>query len=128
MRLLLDTHTLLWIVTDDEKLGKKAKLLYLDNQNDIYLSIASIWEMAIKTSLNKLELGDTLENFVAHHIKGNNIRILNIGLSHLYKIENLPFHHRDPFDRLIIAQSMAENYPILSSDNRFDLYPVNRIW
>ena len=63
MRLLLDTHTLLWIVTDDEKLGEKAKLLYLDNQNDIYLSIASIWEMAIKTSLNKLELGDTLENF-----------------------------------------------------------------
>ena len=84
--------------------------------------------MAIKISIGKLSIDYPLQEFVDHHIKGNDIKIMQIELPHIIKIEKLPFHHRDPFDRLIISQGMVEDIPIISSDDRFDSYPVKRIW
>lgn len=128
MNLVLDTNAFLWIVSDDKKLSRKAKKLFLNKSNEIYLSAASIWEMAIKISLGRLTLDEPLESFIETHAVGNNIKILDIRSKHLYKIENLPFHHRDPFDRIIIAQCMIENYFIVGSDKAFDSYPVSRVW
>ena len=128
MDYLIDTHTLLWIVTDSPKLSIQAKDLYLNPENNIFISLASIWEMAIKSSLNKLTLEKSLEEFVDEHIKDNDIQILNIELPHILRIEKLPFHHRDPFDRLIISQQIENNLPIIGSDEEFDKYDVTRIW
>lgn len=128
MKYLIDTHTLLWIVTNDPKLSAKAKDLYLDSENEIFISMASIWELSIKSSLGKISLEQPLDEFVDEHVKGNDIRILKIELSHVLRIENLPFYHRDPFDRLIISQSIEDNIPIIGSDKTFDSYPIKRIW
>lgn len=128
MKYIIDTHTLLWIVTDDTKLSKKAKNIYLNSKNYIFFSIISIWEMAIKISLKKLSIDLSLQDFIKKHIKGNDIRILNIELQHILLLENLHYHHRDPFDRLIISQAIKENIPIISSDKLFDSYPIKRIW
>lgn len=128
MNLLLDTHTLLWILTDDKKLSKTVKELFLSEENEIYISVASIWEIAIKVSIGRLNLSEPLKEFVQNHIKGNDIKILAVDAEDTYPIETLPFHHKDPFDRLIIAQSMTRNYPILSADVEFDAYPIKRIW
>ena len=128
MSYLIDTHTLLWIVTDSPKLSDRAKELYLDSENKIMISLASIWELAIKSSLDKLTLEKPLEDFVDEHIKGNDIEILNIELPHILRIETLPFYHRDPFDRLIISQQIENNLTIIGADEIFDKYDVIRIW
>ena len=128
MKYLIDTHTLLWIVTDSPKLSNKAKKLYLESENKILFSMASIWELAIKSSLGKLSLEKTLDDFVDEHIKGNDIQILDIELPHILRSEQLLFHHHDPFDRLIISQLIENNLSIIGSDEAFDLYKVNRIW
>ncbi|MCD4691864.1 MAG: type II toxin-antitoxin system VapC family toxin [Calditrichales bacterium] len=128
MKYLIDTHTLLWIVTNDPKLSAKAKDLYLDSENEIFISMASIWELSIKSSLGKISLEQPLDEFVDEHVKGNDIRILKIESPHVLRIENLPFYHRDPFDRLIISQSIEDNIPIIGSDKTFDSYPIKRIW
>jgi len=128
MKYLLDTHALLWITTNDPKLSKKAKNIYLDAENEILLSIVSIWELAIKSSIGKITFQKDLDDFVDVHIKGNNIEILKIELPHVLRIEKLPFHHRDPFDRLIIAQAIEDNLKILGADNTFDKYKIKRIW
>lgn len=128
MRYLFDTHTLLWLTTDNIALTKKARTIFLDSENDIYFSSASLWEMAIKISINKLILKESLEDFTRNHIIGNDIQILKIELPHIYRVERLPFHHRDPFDRLVISQAIEDNIPIISSDEIFDKYTVTRIW
>lgn len=128
MEYLADTHTLLWIVTDDNKLSSKVKKLFLDEQNEIFISVASLWEIAIKVSLKRLELGQSLNDFYLNHIIGNKIRLLDIKVEHLSALETLKLHHRDPFDRLIICQSMVEKIPILSNDKVFSKYPIKRIW
>jgi len=128
MKYLLDTHTLLWIVTNDPRLSKKAKNAYLNSENLICFSIASLWEMAIKISLKKLSIEEPLSEFIQNQIKANDIKFLNIEVPHILALENLAYHHRDPFDRLIIAQSIHEDITILSSDKIFDLYPIKRFW
>jgi len=128
MKYLLDTHTLLWIIADDPRLSKKAKNAYLNSENFIFFSVASLWEMAIKISLKKLSIEEPLNEFIQNHIKGNDIKFLNIEIPHILSLENLAYHHRDPFDRLIVAQSIHENISILSSDKIFDLYPIKRVW
>jgi PIN domain nuclease of toxin-antitoxin system len=125
---LLDTHALLWIVTDDNQLSNKAKKLFLDEKNEIFISIASLWEIAIKVSLERLELGQSLTDFYYKHVIGNKIRLLDIKIEHLAVLEALEFYHRDPFDRLIICQALVEEIPVLSSDKIFSKYPIKRIW
>jgi PIN domain nuclease of toxin-antitoxin system len=128
MECLLDTHALLWIVTDDAQLSKKARKIFLDEENEIFISIASLWEIAIKVSLKRLILGQSLNEFYIRHVIGNKIRLLDIEVEHLAELENLEFHHRDPFDRLIISQAIVEKIPILSSDKTFSNYPIKRVW
>ena len=128
MKYLIDTHTLLWIVTKDQKLSEKAKKLYLNTENLIFFSLASVWEIVIKISLKKLVIEESLKDFIQSQIKGNDIKILNIEIKHILSLENLPYYHRDPFDRLIISQSMNENIPVLGFNKVYDLYPIKRIW
>ena len=127
MKLLLDTHTFLWFVNDNPKLSDRLKDLIEDTSNVSYLSVASLWEMSIKFNLGKLTLDPNYEEFVEREVTTSAIQLLNIELEHLRVNSTLPFHHRDPFDRLIIAQSIAENIPIVSVDSAFDKYSVNLI-
>jgi len=128
MEYILDTHILLCIVDDNPKLSKNVKSIYLNPSNDMYISLASIWELVIKISLQKLIIEDSITNFIKKHIRGNNITILDITLNHIIGLENLPYYHRDPFNRLIISQSILEKIPIISNDKSFDKYPIKRVW
>lgn len=128
MKILLDTQTFLWIISDAPELSKKAKKAFLDQENDLFLSLASIWEMAIKSSLGKLELKQPLEKFIPMQLQENSIFQLDISFRHVVGVTALPFHHRDPFDRLIISQAIHEKLPVLSSDEAFDAYNIQRLW
>jgi len=128
MRLLLDTHSFLWFLLDDPKLSQTAKDSIADSDNDIEISPASYWEIAIKISLKKYSLPEPYEQFMERELATNQFRILPIEPKHTAALTSLPFHHRDPFDRLIIAQAMVEQIPIISGDEAFAAYPVTRIW
>lgn len=128
MDLLLDSHAMLWFFWDDPKLSTSAKALIEDPDNRKLVSIATCWEIAIKTGLGKLTLGEPSRSFLHREIARNNFELLSISLDHATSVEGLPQHHRDPFDRLIIAQAIAEDIPIVSSDSAFDAYPVRRLW
>lgn len=128
MRQLLDTHTFIWYVTDNPRLSPEVQELIDDEDNEILLSIASVWEMAIKHSTGKLSFELPFMVFVEQQLSVNNIGLLNINLDHITIIATLPFHHRDPFDRLIIAQAMVEQLPILSADTVLDAYAIARFW
>ena len=128
MRLLLDTHTFLWFVTDDSLLSPSAKSLIGDSTNEILVSPASYWEVAIKVSLGKYPLQVPFEQFFIEGIEGNDFSILPIGIQHATVLATLPMHHKDPFDRMIVAQAIAESVPVLSIDAAFDPYGVTRLW
>ena len=128
MRLLLDTHTFIWYVTDNPRLSAHVKLLIEDENNEKLVSIASIWEMAIKHSIGRLNFSLPFIEFVGQQLTVSNIGLLEINLPHIEVVASLPLHHRDPFDRLIIAQSMAQQIPILSVDAIFDAYAIARVW
>ncbi len=125
---LLDTHTFLWFINDDAALSNTAKALIEDGQNTIYLSVASVWEMAIKVSLNKLQMPTPFADFIDEQLRKNDIALLGIKTQHTGVVVTLPFHHRDPFDRLIIAQSLSEDIPVIGRDTVFDTYQVKRYW
>lgn len=128
MQLLLDTHTFLWFVNESEEIPEYLFNL-LESDVDLLLSIASLWEIAIKVSINKLTLPKNYQEFINEQIEINDIQILPISLSHLSVITTLPLHHKDPFDRLIIAQAMQENITVISRDSAFDLYQdVQKMW
>ncbi|MGH1396019.1 MAG: type II toxin-antitoxin system VapC family toxin [Trichormus sp.] len=128
MRFLLDTHTFIWFVTDSPQLSTTAKVLIEDEYNEKCLSFASVWEMAIKCSLGKLTFNLPLHTFVEQQIQQNSIDLLSIQMPHLAIVATLPLHHRDPFDRLLIAQAIAEGIPIISADVAFDAYSIRRLW
>lgn len=125
---LLDTHTFLWFINDDNALSATAKALIKDPTNSIHLSIASVWEMAIKVSLGKLAVPSPFAVFVEEQLRENSILLLGITTAHTGVVATLPFHHRDPFDRLIIVQSLTEEFPVIGSDDVFDQYGVQRSW
>lgn len=131
MRVLLDTHTFLWWVSDDARLSVRARTAVQD-AGDTFLSVASCWEMGIKVSLNKLALGLPLslpvERFVSDHLAVNQFALLPIDLEDIGRVARLPFHHRDPFDRLLAAQALSEGLTIVSADPVFRKYGVKRVW
>jgi len=127
MKIIIDTHTFLWFINESPKLSVTIKTL-IEADTDLLLSVASLWEIAVKVSIGKLNLPDTFERFIPEQLMLNDIEILPIALPHLNLVATLPLHHRDPFDRLLIAQSMAEGLAIASVDGIFDAYKVNRIW
>ena len=128
MKLLLDTHSFLWFISGHAKLSVVARELIEDAENQPLLSTASLWEMAIKLSIGKLSLSQPFEELIPEQMKVNGIGLLPIEITHLAAITQLPFHHRDPFDRLLIAQAMVEEIPIVGTDSNFDEYEVKRLW
>ena len=128
MKYLLDTHTLLWFLTGDERLSDKARQLIDDTSNEKFLSIVSLWEIAIKVGLRKLDLEKPFDQMFPETLHFNRIEILEITVDSLIKLTNLPYHHRDPFDRMIIAQGLVEGFPIISVDTGYDAYGVDREW
>jgi PIN domain nuclease of toxin-antitoxin system len=128
MRLLLDTHAFLWMGDSPEKLGPGARDALLDRDNVVVLSIASVWEMAIKIGLGKLSLAGTLEELVHAALVHPRMELLSVELPHVLRVQALPWHHRDPFDRLLVAQAFATSMPIVSRDAALDPYGVSRIW
>lgn len=127
MKFLLDTHIFLWFVNDNPRLSDHLKDLIEDRNNVSCLSIASLWEMSIKYNLGKLTLAPDYEEFIEEEVVKSSINLLNIELEHLNINATLPFHHRDPFDRLIISQSLAEGMPIITVDSAFNKYSVTLI-
>jgi PIN domain nuclease of toxin-antitoxin system len=128
VKILVDTHVFLWWESAPEHLSATGLAILTDLQNTILLSIASIWEIQIKISLGKLALTEMLPVVVERQIGINQVQILPIALDHIYALSQLPDHHRDPFDRLLIAQAMRESVPILTADSAYTQYPVSTIW
>ena len=128
MRLLLDSHAFLWFVWDDPRLSPTAKRLIEDVNNDLYISVAGIWEIAIKVSSGKLNVGQELGSFLSEQMQHNRIDLLPISLPHVVRVSILPVHHKDPFDRLLIAQSLVEQIAVIGIDGVFDEYGVQRLW
>ncbi|MFN5620876.1 MAG: type II toxin-antitoxin system VapC family toxin [Flavobacteriales bacterium] len=128
MAYLLDTHSFLWFLEGNKSLSKKAKDIIVNPKNKTFISIASIWEMGIKISLDKLRLDVTLEELKEELIK-NEIEILPLDFDHIIELSKLEYHHRDPFDRILISQAKSEKLTILSKDSHFKLYKhVKVIW
>jgi len=128
MRALLDTHTFIWWITDDPRLSPRVREIIGNGKNELFLSAASGWEMAIKAKLGRLQLSDSLERFIPEQMALNAIESLPVKMSHALHVYKLPDHHRDPFDRMLIAQAQLENMPILTVDPQISRYPVKVIW
>ena len=128
MKILLDTHAFIWFVESNAKLSATAKALIENPNTEVKLSIASVWEMAIKVSTGKLSFTQPLDQFVPRQMAINRIELLTLEMAHTFAIIGLPFHHRDPFDRILLTQSLVENMPLVSNDMAFDQYGAKRIW
>jgi PIN domain nuclease of toxin-antitoxin system len=128
MRLLLDTHTFLWFAWDDPQLSRAANDLIEDGSNQGFVSAASVWEMAIKVGTGKLVLAKPLDRFLDEHLDVNEIEVLPIERRHSTYVASLPLHHRDPFDRMLVAQSIIEAMPLVSADPALDAYGITRLW
>lgn len=126
-RVLLDTHTFLWFITADHRLSSRARTAIIDADTAL-LSVATCWEIAMKASLGKLTLAAPLDRLFAEQLAENSIDLLHIDLAHVTRVAALPWHHRDPFDRLIAAQALDEKLPIVSADPVFRRYGVKRVW
>jgi PIN domain nuclease of toxin-antitoxin system len=128
MRALLDTHCFLWWIADDARLSSRIRAIVAEGGNELFLSAASGWEMAIKAKLGRLHLPQEFERFVAEQLDMNAIQSMPIQLSHALHLYALPDLHRDPFDRLLVAQSQLEGLPLLTNDPQIAQYPVETIW
>ena len=129
MNFLLDTHAFLWFINEDGALSASATTAIEDPSNAIHLSIASLWEIAIKVRIGKLELPDSFAAFIRKQLELNSrLRLLAISLDHLAVTTYIPLLHRDPFDRLLIAQAISEDLTIITNDATFALYSVERFW
>ena len=128
MRILLDTHAFVWWVTDSEELSRRARRLIGDGANEIFFSVASAWEIAIKSRLRRARLPEDAEHFVSEQLEQNGFQVLPIRLHHALGVARLPDLHRDPFDRLLVAQARSEELALLSRDRRLAEYSVRVVW
>jgi PIN domain nuclease of toxin-antitoxin system len=124
MKLLLDTHIFIWWADQPERLSPDALSALEDEANELLLSVASVWEMQIKIQLGKLKLGLALKELIKNQQETNDLTVSPVTLTHVLALDALPFHHKDPFDRLLIAQSIAEKLTLVSADPQFSPYPV----
>jgi PIN domain nuclease of toxin-antitoxin system len=127
MKALLDTHTFLWAISGNEKLSRRAGQIFVA-PNDLWLSVASVWEILTKVQIGKMPLPRPTGPYLVKKCAENRIEVLPVKLDHVLKIETLPMHHRDPFDRILIAQSLEENLPLITSDAVFNRYDLEVIW
>ena len=127
MKAILDTHAFLWALAGDARMSRHARDIFAGS-TDLSLSIASVWEILIKVQSGKLNFPRPAGPYVLSKLAENSIKSLPISIDHLLALERLPMHHRDPFDRMLIAQSMEEDWPIVTADPEFKQYPVQVIW
>lgn len=128
MKLLLDTHVFLWLRTAPSKIPEQVLAYYQDVDTDVFLSMASLWEMQIKHQLGKLELDLPLNELIEQQCLNNGLQILTIEFAHIYQLQALPLHHNDPFDRLLLAQTQVENLQLVSADRAFAHYGIDVLW
>jgi PIN domain nuclease of toxin-antitoxin system len=128
MTLLLDTHAFLWFCQDDPALSATAKSLIEDPNNRKLVSVASCWEIAIKAGLKKLTLGEPSSTYIPAALARTAFEVLAITVEHATRVESLPPHHKDPFDRLLVVQAMIENAAVVSVDSQLDAYSISRYW
>jgi PIN domain nuclease of toxin-antitoxin system len=128
MKVLLDTHAFLWSIAGDDRLSKTAEEIFLDPKINLYFSAASCWEICIKMSLGKLSLKRGWFKTIQAEMRTNAVQWLPVEMQHCMELTKLPFHHRDPFDRVLIAQALAEDLKLLSRDGRLSAYKIERIW
>ena len=128
MRILLDTCAFLWLVTDDPQASELAKEIFLKEDNELLLSAVTGFEIAVKYSLGKLRLAEPPKEFITNRINANALTELPVSMSHALILQNLPLHHKDPFDRLLVAQAMVNQIPLLSADQQLSAYDINRLW
>jgi PIN domain nuclease of toxin-antitoxin system len=127
MKALLDTHTFLWAISGDKRLSRRAERIFI-GPSDLCLSVASVWEILIKAQIGKISLPAPVGPYIVKKLAEHRIEILPIGLDHVLKVESLPNDHSDPFDRILIAQSIEEGWPVITADSVFERYPVRVIW
>jgi len=128
MECLVDTQALLWWDAAPEHIGPEALKIFTDQKSILFVSHASIWELAIKIRLGKLRLPDELERWVADSVQGSGFNLFPIGLDAILATQSLAMHHGDPFDRILISQAIVREWPVISSDVQWDTYPIKRIW
>jgi len=128
MRLLLDTHSLLWWATDRAKLSPAALAVCEDPSNTLLLSVVSVWEIQIKAQLGKLALTIPLATLIDRELNTNDVTLLRVELAHVLALDTLPAYHKDPFDRLLIAQAQIEGATLVTSDSVFARYGISRLW
>lgn len=128
MRLLLDTHTFLWWVSGSSALSRRARSLIANGKNECLVSLATCWEIAIKVSFGKLRIDAPVGRFLAEQLAVNGFQALPIDLRHVARLAQIPFHHRDPFDRLLAAQALEEGVAFVSADGIFGRYDIKRVW
>jgi PIN domain nuclease of toxin-antitoxin system len=128
MRVLLDTHAMYWYIEGDPQLSATAQTVIQDSSNEILISPASYWEIAIKVGIGKWKLNRTYEEFIDLALNKYGFQVLPILPTHTAKVIGLPFHHKDPFDRLLVAQALVESIPIISNDPALDAYGIKRLW
>lgn len=128
MKVLLDTCAFIWLVTDDPKLSELAKEIFLDTDNELLLSAVTGFEIAVKYSLGKLHLTEQPNEFIANRIQANALTELPVSMAHALVLQDLPWHHKDPFDRLLVAQAMVNQIPLLSADQQLSSYAIERLW
>jgi PIN domain nuclease of toxin-antitoxin system len=126
MKVLIDTHVFLWGLTQESRLSEKVRALL--PSSDVWVSVASVWEIVTKVQIGKLSLPDPVGPYIRAQLTANGVSVLPILLDHVLRIESMKLHHRDPFDRILIAQSLEESLPIVTSDPQFEKYPVELIW
>jgi len=128
VNLLLDTHALIWFLEGNTKLSSPARRYIGDPNNGAFVSIVSLWEIGIKLSSGRLEFQDSFEEIFPAELDRNGFLLVPVKIAHIAHVTSLPFHHRDPFDRMLIAQCHVEGFSIVSADAAFDGYAVSRLW
>lgn len=126
MKVLIDTHVFLWGLQDEAKLSRKVSSLL--PVAEVWISVASIWEIITKVQTGKLELPAPVGGYLTKKLSENGILLLQINFEHVKRLEGLPLHHRDPFDRMLVAQSIEERIPLVTADPLFTRYPIERVW
>ena len=126
MRVLIDTHVFLWGIRDDDRVSQRVRELL--PASDVWISVASLWEIIAKVQIGKLALPSPAARYLSEKLRENGVSVLALTFRHVLRLEQIPMHHRDPFDRILIAQSLEEKIPLVTSDGLFQPYPIDLIW
>ena len=128
MKVLFDTHAFLWAISEDPRLSPTARQIFTAADSEVLISVAGIWEILVKAEVGRLPFPRPAGSYLRRQLTKTSTAVLPILLSHVLRLEALPLHHRDPFDRIILAQAMEEEIPVVSADSKFRMYPIEVLW